>query len=40
MSYADQVFKENCRDILEHGVWDTDLEVRPKMGRRHAGPIR
>ena len=29
MSYADLKFAENCRDILEHGVWDTDLEVRP-----------
>ncbi|MCD8125527.1 MAG: thymidylate synthase [Lachnospiraceae bacterium] len=29
MSYADQVFIENCRDILAHGVWDTDFEVRP-----------
>ena len=30
MSYADKVFIQNCKDILEHGVWDTDLEVRPK----------
>lgn len=30
MSYADKVFIENCRDILENGVWDTDLPVRPK----------
>ncbi|MDF2838411.1 MAG: thymidylate synthase [Evtepia sp.] len=30
MSYADQVFIANCRDILEHGIWDTDQEVRPK----------
>lgn len=29
MSYADQIFIQNCRDILEHGVWDTDHEVRP-----------
>lgn len=29
MSYADTVFIENCRDILENGVWDTDQEVRP-----------
>lgn len=29
MSYADRVFKENIRDILENGVWDTDKEVRP-----------
>jgi len=30
MSYADQVFIENCRDILANGVWDTDREVRPR----------
>ena len=30
MSYADQVFAQNCRDILEKGVWDTHLPVRPK----------
>jgi len=30
MSYADQVFIQNCRDILENGVWDTELEVRPR----------
>lgn len=30
MSYADKIFIQNCKDILEHGVWDTDLEVRPK----------
>lgn len=30
MSYADIKFKENCLDILKNGVWDTDLEVRPK----------
>lgn len=30
MSYADNVFIENCRHILAHGVWDTDQEVRPK----------
>ena len=29
MSYADIRFMENCRDILENGVWDTDLEGRP-----------
>ena len=29
MSYADKVFIESCRDILENGVWDTDMEVRP-----------
>ena len=30
MSYADQVFIQNCKDILENGVWDTDREVRPR----------
>ena len=30
MSYADKVFKENMKDILENGVWDTDREVRPR----------
>ena len=30
MSYADEVFIQNSRDILENGVWDTDREVRPR----------
>ena len=30
MSLADQIFINNCKDILENGVWDTDLEVRPR----------
>ena len=30
MSYADKIFKENVKNILETGVWDTDKEVRPK----------
>lgn len=30
MSYADKIFKQNVKDILENGVWDTDKEVRPK----------
>ena len=29
MSYADQVFIDVCRDILDNGYWDTDLAVRP-----------
>lgn len=29
MAYADQVFKQNCRDIIEHGCWDKDGAVRP-----------
>ena len=24
MSRADQLFLQNCRDILSKGVWDTD----------------
>ena len=30
MSYADQVFIQNCKDILSKGVWDTGREVRPR----------
>ena len=30
MSYADEVFIRNCKDILENGVWDTDRAVRPR----------
>lgn len=30
MSYADNLFIQNCKDILNHGFWDTDLPVRPK----------
>ena len=30
MSYADEIFIQNCKDILENGVWDTDMDVRPK----------
>ena len=30
MSYADELFIQNCKDILENGVWDTDMAVRPK----------
>ena len=30
MSYADEVFIRNCRDILQNGVWDTDQAVRPR----------
>ena len=29
MSRADEIFIANCRDILENGVWDTELNVRP-----------
>lgn len=30
MSYADQLFIENCREILTRGVWDRDQAVRPR----------
>ena len=31
MSRADEIFIQNCKDILENGVWDTDREVRPRL---------
>ena len=30
MSKADAIFIANCREILDHGVWDTDQPVRPR----------
>lgn len=30
MSRADEIFIQNCRDILDNGVWDTHLDVRPR----------
>ena len=30
MSIADKIFIDTCRDILDNGVWDTNLPVRPK----------
>ena len=30
MSYADKVFVQNVKDILENGYSDVELEVRPK----------
>ena len=30
MSYADQIFIDNCKEILAHGTWDTGLPVRPR----------
>ncbi|MCQ2593724.1 MAG: thymidylate synthase [Treponemataceae bacterium] len=30
MSIADKIFIENCRQIIDYGFWDTDLDVRPK----------
>ena len=29
MSKADEIYRATCREILDHGVWDTDLQVRP-----------
>lgn len=29
MSYADKVFIENCKDIIQNGTWDKDQQVRP-----------
>ena len=30
MSYADEIFQQNCRDILQNGIWDTDQQVPPR----------
>ena len=30
MSRADELFIQNCRDILDNGFWDTELDVRPR----------
>ena len=30
MSYADEIFVQNCKQILENGIWDTTGPVRPK----------
>ena len=30
MSRADELYRATCLDILENGVWDTNLDVRPK----------
>ncbi len=30
MSLADKIFIENCTEIINKGVWDTDYPVRPK----------
>lgn len=30
MSYADEVFIQNCKEILAHGTWDRGLSVRPR----------
>lgn len=30
MSLADKIFIDNCREIIDNGVWDTDRDVRPR----------
>ena len=30
MSRADELFIQNCKEILANGVWDTDQNVRPR----------
>jgi len=30
MNAADKIFIENCKEILQNGVWDTDYDVRPR----------
>lgn len=30
MSYADEIFIANCRDILENGISDAEFDVRPR----------
>lgn len=30
MSFADKVFIDTCKDILQNGYWDTELDVRPR----------
>lgn len=30
LAYTDKIFKDNLRNVLENGVWDTDYNVRPK----------
>lgn len=30
MSFADKIFIDTCKDILQNGTWDTDCDVRPR----------
>ena len=30
MSMADKIFIDTCKDILQNGFWDTELDVRPR----------
>ena len=30
MSRADELFINNCNEIIQTGVWDTELSVRPR----------
>lgn len=36
MSYADEIFIKNARDIIDHGYSDAEYEVRPHWGGRDA----
>lgn len=36
MSLADQIFINNCKDILSHGWWDTAEDVRPRWADDNA----
>ena len=41
MSYADELYKKTCLDILENGFSDAELEVRPRWGmERLPTPLR
>ena len=30
MALADKIFINTCREIIDHGVWDTQYDVRPR----------
>ena len=36
MSYADEIFKANCKDIIENGYSDEGMNVRPYWGDDHS----
>lgn len=38
MSRADDIFIQNCRDILENGVSDADMNVRPHWAGDETSP--
>ena len=37
MSYADKVFIDMCRDIIDNGTSTEGEKVRPVWGRRNSG---